>query len=228
MLENDIRFFMGVGYLLVFVTTTALFIAYAATEQASYNLRRGPIPMVSDMFGDWPIPSSATMGMGTALLYSSVLLVASTLQTEDVRWLVGYCIGVQASLWILISTGTKNGYTPIVVTLAHALGAFLFTLFSVMVLRTTHKLCKLYSVVDNAKLLSIAPVCVNTSLVAIVLSVVFMGVSTVLSPDTKKLFVWPLLASFELFISFLTWVGFTSLMYAYYAMRAGDYEPLHL
>jgi hypothetical protein len=236
-MRRDIAATMVLGYTLSFLVTPILFVWYTATEQESYSIRRGIIPMVSDMFGDWPMLSSATMGIGMGLLFSSVLLVATTLEGLDgamlahVNTLVRLCIIIQASLWIVISTGTKNGETPIYVTVAHASAAFLFTSSCTWALLKTYTLCK--SVSDylegrgvnwSKKTLSYVPVLFWLCVAAIAASVLGMMASIALGSesDIKLKYVWPFLASAELFITTLSWIGYSILMYVYYSMQSAS------
>jgi hypothetical protein len=243
-IRREIAVFMILGYILTFLATLALYAWYAASEQESYNVRRGIIPMVSDMFGDWPILSSATMGIGIGLLHVSVLLVATTLQELDkamlqnVKFLVILCMAVQASLWILISTGTKNGETSIHVTVVHATAAFLFTSSCTWALYEANSLCKRFhrrtrylvnKITWNAKVLSVVPFLCFLCLTAIAMSLLLMIIQIIAgySSDMKKMYVWPILACSELFITTLSGIGYGILMYAYYSMQY-EHVPEHV
>jgi hypothetical protein len=92
---------LAAGCILTFLGTFSCYVWYSATEQNKYRGRhRAPLPLLTDMFTDWPVASSATMGAGTTLLFTAMSLI---LQHEG-KMHTASCSVAQASCWLMIST----------------------------------------------------------------------------------------------------------------------------
>lgn len=117
----------AIGFVLVFVATPILYICYAATAQGLYSDRRWPLPLVTDMLGDWSITSCAILGLGITFYFTSVALAAVLNRTSNKRHtVVLLCLVVQCSLWIIVPTSVRHGAAPEAISLAHSMSTFTF------------------------------------------------------------------------------------------------------
>jgi hypothetical protein len=102
--------------ILTFVATILIYMWYASTEQHKYSVRnrKYPAPLLTDMFTDWPVLSSTSIGAGSTILSTSMAILH-----PELIWL---CLIAQVSSWTMISTS----YAGDAHNLIHNLSAFLF------------------------------------------------------------------------------------------------------
>lgn len=66
------------GSILAFVCTPIAYVCYALTEQPRYHARhRQPLPIITDMFTDWPLLSSILFGTGMTMLFAGILVIVT-------------------------------------------------------------------------------------------------------------------------------------------------------
>lgn len=121
---------LELGCTLTFLGTFACYILYSATEQKSYNARnRKPLPLLTDMFSDWPLASSTCMGTGSTLLFTAMAVI--------LHWQGGAqlatCSLTQASCWIMICTSAFSEYSML-----HNASVLVFVSSSTYTLQTTN------------------------------------------------------------------------------------------
>jgi hypothetical protein len=126
-----IQWIVIIGALLIFMAIPVLYVLYAITEKSLYSSRRWPLPIITDMFGDWPVLSSATMGVGVNMLFTiiaGVALVHINLKelAKTQALIVGLCIAVQASIWIVIPSSVRHGFNSTHIFWLHNMSSLVF------------------------------------------------------------------------------------------------------
>ena len=91
------------GSLLAFAGTPALYALYAATQRELYYARRGPLPIITDMFGDWPLPSSVATGLGLTYLFTG-MLGRSAAARSSASLLSRLCVMGMVAIWLVLPT----------------------------------------------------------------------------------------------------------------------------
>jgi hypothetical protein len=142
-----INILLACGFVLVFLVTPALFLWYATTEQAIYSKRRWPMPIISDMFGDWPMLSSASMGLGISIQFTGIswlaLLAVDSLQNATL--LCRLCVAVQSSVWVVIPTSLNHGFQDVSTFWAHNVSTLIFIASSVWALQVCNGMVRDWS-----------------------------------------------------------------------------------
>lgn len=141
--QADLTFALTLGSCMCFVGFPVMYVMYAINETASYNARnRDPLPLVTDVFGDWMLASSGVAGVGFTLLFTGMFATAVARIPFDVGFkprtnLVRSSIVATSSVWIVIcsSRGFPSrsdqlvGWVHVVSTVAFMLSA-VYTLYS--------------------------------------------------------------------------------------------------
>ena len=111
LLQTVLLAVMITGSLLAFVGTPILYVVYTVNQRDLYAPRRGgsPIPIVTDMLGDWPLLGSATTGLGLTLLFTGLAATAIGRIPLDIQFsprttIVGYSVLAQVGAWLLLPT----------------------------------------------------------------------------------------------------------------------------
>lgn len=145
---SDIFMVMVVGMVLSFGGTAASYIWYTASAADLYSSRRWPLPIVTDMFGDWPLLSCVTTGLGVTLLFTALVAIAIARIPLEVGFrprtmLVYTAITAQASVWIVIPSSKKYGVMPNsgIVGWIHEASTLVFIVSCVWALHTAHSIC---------------------------------------------------------------------------------------
>ena len=138
---------MTLGSLLAFVGTPVMYVAYAATQQELYLSRNSPLPIITNMFCDWPMLSSAVTGVGLSLLFSGMAATAIARIPLEVKFaprtaIIEFSILGQVALWLLIpsSMGVAPAYQD-AVSLVHYGATFLLMASSIYALYQAANVC---------------------------------------------------------------------------------------
>lgn len=148
---SDIFLVMIAGVFLCFGGTAVSYIWYTASAADLYSARRWPLPIVTDMFGDWPLVSCATMGLGTTLLFTGLVATAIARIPFEVGFrprtvLVYTAIAAQASVWIVIPSSKNYGalVSSGIVGWIHEGSTLVFMVSSVWGLYTVYSICDFF------------------------------------------------------------------------------------
>lgn len=148
--QSELLFILTVGSLLVYGGTPILYACYAATQSDKYSHRRTPLPLLTDMFGDWPLSSSAVVGVGITLLFTGLIATAiaripPTLVPFHPRTkVVRYAAVTQASIWLVISSSAHYPAGDDVMDWVHNISTFVFMVSTVYMLFMVLSLCNFF------------------------------------------------------------------------------------
>lgn len=217
------------GLFLVFPGTWIAYVAYANSLPHWYE-----IPVITDLFRDWPVSGSLTFGLGTTLICSgltgAVVLratVAENLVGRKFPWRRLACIMVLAypSVWLVISTsctGCSDLYQWM-----HKVAALVFTslvLYALtMCLDVLHNICS--QVMDtHAQINAEALLLIGKWFIVPVsfLSILGCLISVITDVYMKKL-----LAVSELVFLTASGSGYAVVVYIYWTLEWGYREHVH-
>lgn len=156
--ESDLLSFLIIGSFLVFAGTPVLYVLYSTSEYETYSSRRTPLPLLTDMFGDWPWLSSVVVGLGITILFTGLLGTAiakiprtSALFRHRVI-IVRYSVIAQISAWMVIPANQAYINGNEVFYWIHSIAAFVFVCSAIYVLFVCIQLCNFFvqTIVDIA------------------------------------------------------------------------------
>ena len=113
-----------IGFLLISLGTLLAYIVFAAVRMDNYGAP-GPVPVVTDMFREWPLAGSATAGIGSSLM---VYGLQKNHPQDANLWLL------VASCWLWLVIGSSITYGNSVMGTFHDVFTFFFLLSSIMAL----------------------------------------------------------------------------------------------
>jgi hypothetical protein len=144
---TDLTAILISGCVLTFAATIAFYVWYAATEWESYSTRRFPLPLITDMFTDWPVLSSASLGAGSTLLFTGVVGTSIARLPLDVAFsprtnLVRAAVVAQASAWIVVCSSYNGRHPQEIVIWVHNVSVGVFIASSGITLEVAHYICR--------------------------------------------------------------------------------------
>jgi hypothetical protein len=148
--QSELLAILILGSLLVYGGTPIIYAAYAATQYETYSHRRTPLPLLTDMFGDWPLLSSAVVGVGITLLFTGLIATAvARIPPTQVPFhprtkVVRYSVVTQASVWLVIPSSEHYPAGDDVMDWVHNIFTFVFMVSSVYMLLVTVSLCDFF------------------------------------------------------------------------------------
>lgn len=111
------------GLLLLSCGTLAAYTAFFIVRRGS-EAYSGPMPVITDMFREWPLAGSATAGIGSTMLLAGI-------QKSDTGGAKGLIL-VSSSMWLVI--GSSRNFGDAVISWLHDLATLAFMLFGVYAL----------------------------------------------------------------------------------------------
>lgn len=148
---------MTMGSVMAFVATPCMYIAYAVTQRELYQSRSSPLPIVTNMFCDWPLASSCVTGLGLTLLFTGMAATAVARIPLDIRFkprtrIMELAILGQVGVWILLPTSVPTrGEGQEYIWWMHYGATFLLMASSVYALYQAANVCVFFSEVLDRK-----------------------------------------------------------------------------
>lgn len=212
------------GSIMSFIGTPIMYVVYAATEYELYSPRRGPLPIITDMFGDWPLLSHAVTGVGLTLLFSGLVATSIARIPLDVTFtprttIVEFSIIGQMSLWLLLPTSHRFPEGTEVGAWIHYASTFALMGSSIYVLYQAAVVCLFFAdaLVDERikRYAWVGTACVWIAVVGIAGATVTGGLAAVMGRAGAPQYLWSMMAVFELMVLGLGGVGYFFVIYAY-------------
>ena len=226
-LQTILLVVMITGSLLAFVGTPVLYVVYTANERSLYASRRGgsPIPIVTDMLGDWPLLGSISTGLGLTLLFTGLAATAVGRIPMDIPFsprttIVGYAVLAQVGAWLLLPT-SRWGTGPVESWIHHGatlllMGSSIYALYQVC------QVCVAVADMLQCKWLREraegAKYCVYVAVAGILGATVSGGVTAFSDQDPAA--AWTVLAVSELVVIGFGGVGYFIAIWAYAGIEA--------
>ena len=133
-----------IGSVLLFVGTPVAYSFFATSSnkhKAETEIKGCNLPLLSDMFAEWPLLSSSCTGVGMTLLFSgitvnSVVRMPSMMdvQVDVIDSIVWMSSVQQAVIWIVVCTSGEKGFPPTVIGILHYAAAFVCMVVPVVIL----------------------------------------------------------------------------------------------
>lgn len=147
--QSDLLFLLILGSSLVFIGTPVIYAWYAATQSAAYSKRRTPLPLLTDMFGDFPLLSSAIVGVGITMLFTGLIATAIARIPFSVQFhprtkLVRYSVLVQISVWLVVPSSSLYPAGSDAMDWVHNISTFVFMVSTVYMLFVALGLCTFF------------------------------------------------------------------------------------
>ncbi len=138
--ESELLYFLIIGSFLLFAGTPILYVFYSMSEYEMYSSRRTPLPLLTDMFGDWPWLSSVIMGLGVTILFTGLVGTAiaripctSALFQQRVT-IVKYSVITQISTWTVVPANQQYLDGNEVFYWVHSIAVLIFVCSAIYVL----------------------------------------------------------------------------------------------
>ncbi len=222
--QRRLLYVLLAGSIMSFIGTPIMYVVYAATEYELYSPRRGPLPVVTDMFGDWPLLSHAVTGIGLTLLFSGLIATSIARIPLDVKFtprttIVEFSVVGQLSLWLLLPTSHRFPAGTEVGSWIHYASTFALMGSSIYVLYQAAVVCLFFAyVLVDPKIMWYSwagTACVWLAVVGIVGATVTGGLTAVMGRQDAPQYLWPLMAVFELVVLGFGGIGYFLVIYAY-------------
>jgi hypothetical protein len=215
-----------VGSVLAFIGTPVLYVAYAFTEPEKYMPRRGPVPIITDVFGDWPVLTHAVTGAGLTLLFTGVLGAAmARIPPEQRNTIAEFCVLAQASLWLILPTSQRYPEGSALTSGIHYGATFVLMGSSIYALYQVADVCAFYArelqMHQQGWWAEAAKQCVWVAVLGIVGATVSGGATAVMGRESNGEVhaLWTMLAVSELTVVLFGGIGYFVVIYVYYRME---------
>lgn len=246
--QSELIWVLLIGSILSFVGTPIAYIWYASTEQDSYHARlHKPLPLVTDMFTNWPLISGTLFGVGMSMLFIGILATAISRIPNSIAFqprtvLVQLCILSTVGVWLVLAScgtqlpqGTESDSDWLVDSVHHA-STLVLMVSAIYSLHEAAWICRYFAdhigmqqkkdVEDGSvKLLlwavSVSQICALVAVSGIVGATVSVLVATLAAAKPVPMFLWQMLAFCEIVVLGFGGVGYFLVIYAYAIIEKG-------
>lgn len=112
------------GFVILTAGTLVSYVIFAVVRINNYGMP-GPLPVITDMFREWPLAASLTAGLGSTMLMYGVLVT----ENGNKVWL----LMSTSSLWVVV--GSSNTFGQPVLSWLHDVVTLFFLACTIMALK---------------------------------------------------------------------------------------------